>query len=474
MDPIMTAFAEHSQDAIPVHPLSPATWDDWIAAAAPVTRATLAALAYAPKPGKTAILHDAEGRIARVVTGIGATPDRWDFAGLPAALPPGLYRFEGLALDRATDAALAFALGHYRFSRYKKGEPSEARLVWPEGADRAYVEAAAEAVALVRDLVNTPANDMGPAELAEAARALAERCGAAFSVIEGEDLKAANYPMIHAVGIGSPRAPRLIDFSWGDPSHPKVTLVGKGVCFDTGGLDIKPADGMLTMKKDMGGAAHALGLASMIMRLGCKLRLRVLIPAVENSISGRAMRPLDVFATRAGLNVEIGNTDAEGRLVLADALAEASSETPAAIIDFATLTGAARVALGVDLPALFCNDEAMAAGLLAASAGTRDPFWRMPLWQPYAADLDGKTADLNNVSPGGFAGAITAALFMEKFVANQTPWAHFDVYAWNAKPRPGRPEGGEAFGLHACFSYLKSLEGHRVELPQRSARPRRS
>src|SRR5271170_6497589 len=330
-----------------------------------------------------------------------------------------------------TQLALGWALGTYAFTRYHAKTRNAAALVWPERADRGRVERLARAVFLARDLVNTPAGDLGPEELAAAAVQVAERAGACHRVIVGDDLLAENYPTIHAVGRASTRAPRLVDMVWGEPSAPKVTLVGKGVCFDSGGLDLKTAAGMRMMKKDMAGAAIVLGLAQAIMDAKLPVRLRVLLPCVENSVSGNAMRPMDIVRTRKGLTVEIGNTDAEGRLILCDALAEASTEKPALLIDMATLTGAARVALGPELAALFCNNEGLAQGLLDAAQTEEDPMWRMPLWRPYRKMIDSKIADLNNVSESPHAGAITAALYLQEFVDPGIPWAHFDVMAWN-------------------------------------------
>src|SRR5262249_51113949 len=350
-------------------------------------------------------------------------------------------------------AALAFALGPYRSARYRTAEAKAIRLEVPDGVDGADLSRIAEGVTLARDLINTPANDLGPAELEEAARALAARHGASARAIVGEDLVKQNFPLIHAVGRAADRAPPPIDFTWGDEAHPKVTLVGKGVTFDTGGLDIKPESGMRIMKKDMGGAACVLALAHMIMDRGLKLRLRVLIPAVENAISGAAFRPLDIYRSRKGLTVEIGNTDAGGRLILADALALADDEKPELVIDMATLAGAARVALGPDLPPFYTEDEALAPELARCAAGENDPLWRLPLWRPYSAMLDSKIADLNNVSTGGFAGSITPALFFKRFVETAKSWLHFDVYARApaAKaPRPpsgGRPAGRRPYGL---------------------------
>ena len=347
----------------------------------------------------------------------------------------------------------------YRFTRYRKQEQKDIRLELPEGVDGDELSRIAEGVSLARDLINTPANDMGPAELEAAARALAERHGAKVHTIVGDDLLEQNFPLIHAVGRAAARPPRLIDVSWGDPGHPKVTLVGKGVCFDTGGLDIKPETGMLNMKKDMGGAATMLALAHMLMGRGAKLRLRVLIPAVENSISGSAFRPRDVYRSRKGLTVEIGNTDAEGRLILADALALADEEEPELIADMATLTGAARVALGTEMPPFYTDDDELAAELARFAASENDPLWRMPLWRPYDQLLDSKVADINNVSSGNFGGSITAALFLRRFVSAAKTWLHFDIFAWNQTSKPGRPEGGECQVARALYALLTARYG---------------
>ncbi len=317
----------------------------------------------------------------------------------------------------------------------------------------------ADAATLARDLINTPANDMGPEELEQAARALAEKYGASFISIVGDELLAGNFPLIHAVGMASARTPRLIEFTWGDPKHPKVTLVGKGVCFDSGGLDLKPSSGMLIMKKDMGGAANVLALAQMIMDAKLKVRLRVLIPAVENSVAGNAFRPLDIFKSRKGVNVEIGNTDAEGRLVLADALALADEEKPDLLIDLGTLTGAARVALGPDLPPFYTDDEALAADVARHARTENDPLWRMPLWMPYDKWLDSKTADLNNAPGGAFAGSITCALFLKRFVEHAKSWLHVDIYGWTPTAKPARPEGGECQAARAIYKLLSERYG---------------
>jgi leucyl aminopeptidase len=448
-------------DSVPLTPVTKDGLEGWLSSQPASVRAWISGTGFKAEPGKTAPLPGPEGGLARVLVGIETTADFWAYGGLPAFLPAGDYHIDAdLDREAATRAALGWALGCYAFTRYKSGNVKTfATLAWPERADREAAERTATATYLVRDLINTPANDMGPAELAAAAEALGAEFDAKVKVIVGDDLLKKNYPAIHAVGRASTRAPRLIDLTWGDKDAPRVTLVGKGVCFDTGGLDLKPSSGMLLMKKDMGGAAHVLGVARMIMMAGLAVRLRVLIPAVENSVSGDAFRPLDVLATRKGLSVEVGNTDAEGRLVLCDALAKAVSDKPDVIIDFATLTGAARVALGTELPALFSNDDALADGLLKAAEAQADPMWRLPLHQPYAKMLESKVADINNVGTGSFAGAILAALFLERFVEKTIPWAHLDVMAWNPSSKPGRPEGGEALGMRAVYSYLESRYG---------------
>lgn len=447
--PLFPSFIEATTSAIRLRPVGRDGLDGLPA---------FASLAgFSGAAGSICLLPSRDGQsVVEVLVGIGDGKDRFALGDLPRKLPPGDYALVGDTVAPA-DVALAWAVGTYGFDRYKTVEPLKARLVWPAEVDRAAVLRAATAIALVRDLVNTPADDLGPDELSSAVQAVAEAGGATFSSIVGEDLLSRNYPLIYAVGRASPRAPRLLEMVWGDAAHPWVTIVGKGVCFDSGGLDIKPSSGMRLMKKDMGGAAHALGLAQMVMAAKLPVRLRVLIPAVDNVIAGNAMRPGDVFKSRSGLTVEISNTDAEGRLVLADALWEAASEKPAVILDFATLTGAARVALGPELPALFSNDDALADALLAASRDVADPLWRLPLWPGYRAMLDSPIADLDNAPEGGMAGAITAALFLDRFVAADVPWAHLDTFAWNNKAKPGRPVGGEALGLRAAFAALNAM-----------------
>jgi len=418
-------------------------------------REFMRAAGFEPKAGRHLIVPGTDGKLAGILFGLenadDPVKDLFRPGQLAGVLPPGTYRFANTPHD-ARLAALAIALGTYQFDRYRKAEARAIKLVAPDGVDGEDLSPIIEGVTLCRDLTNTPSNDMGPAELEAAARALAKQHGARIQVTGGKAL-AKNFPLVHAVGAGSARAPRLIDLTWGKSNNPRITLVGKGVCFDTGGLDIKPDTGMLNMKKDMGGAATALALAHMIMSRGLKIRLRVIIPAVENSISGTSFRPRDVYTSRKGISVEIGNTDAEGRLILADALTLADEDKPALIADFATLTGAARVALGPDMPPYFTDDDALATELTRASAAENDPLWRMPLWRPYEAMLDSKIADLNNVGTGGYAGSITAALFMRRFVAAKS-WVHFDIFAWTPSAKPGRPEGAECQAARAIYAML--------------------
>ena len=443
--------------AIPITFATKTTWEGICAELPAEARQFAQANGFAAKPGACLTLPSADGKIAQVLFGLedetSKSRDLFRPGALPGLLPAGVYRFANAPHDSRL-AALAFALGCYRFSRYRKNEVPNVKLVPPDGVDIADVMRMAEAAALARDLINTPSNDMGPEQLADAAEQLAKRFGAHFGCIVGDDLTQQNFPLIHAVGMASTRAPRLIDFSWGDPSHPKVTLVGKGVCFDTGGLDLKPSSGMLIMKKDMGGAANVLALALMVMDAKLKVRLRVLIPAVENAVAGNAFRPLDIFTSRKGLTVEIGNTDAEGRLVLADALALADEEKPDLLIDLGTLTGAARVALGPDLPPFYTNDETLALDMAVHAKQENDPLWRLPLWPPYDAWLDSKVANINNAPSGGFAGSITCALFLQRFVEAAKSWLHVDIYGWTPSAKPARPEGGECQAARAIYKLL--------------------
>ncbi len=450
--------------AVPLVALDKAEFAAWLKRQDSSLRAWVAATDFKAEPGSWRMVAGTDGALDRVLVGADPAQAYANWSAVAAALPPGSYRIEGrLDARHATQAGLAWALAGYKFARYKsdaKAGPARA-LAWPENCDRAYVQHTAFATSMVRDLINTPTEDLGPAELAAAARDLARRHKAKFGVIVGDQLLAKNYPTVHAVGRASSRPPRLIDIVWGRPSDPKVTLCGKGVCFDTGGLDLKQASGMLRMKKDMGGGAHVLGLAHMIMAHKLPVRLRVLVPAVENSVSGNAIRPLDVVKTRKGITVEIGNTDAEGRLILCDALAEADREKPEVIVDYATLTGAARVALGPDLPALFCNDDGWAEAALAAGTREDDPMWRMPLWKPYRELLKSPVADINNVSDGAQGGAITAALYLNEFVSSTTPWLHIDLMAWNGRDKPGKPQGGEAQAMRAVYALIAERFGTR-------------
>jgi len=450
---IASLTSRDNATALKIVPLEQRGLQAWLGKQSKSLRAWVSSNDFRAKPGEILAVAGRDGSISRVLAGIGSGP--WAWASIASKLQKGRYRIEGeLTEAQADDAALGWALAAYEFSRYRKPRRKKVTLVWPEGASHRHVERIVRAVCLARDLINTPASDMGPAELAEVARGLAEVHGAEFRVVEGEALLEEGYPTIHAVGKGSERAPRLIDLVWGDPGDPKVALIGKGVCFDSGGLDLKTAAGMKLMKKDMGGAAIVLGLAQAVMDAKLPIFLRVLIPAVENSLSDRSMRPLDVIKTRKGLTVEIGNTDAEGRLVLADALAEADAHRPDWIIDVATLTGAARVALGAELPALFSNDEGIAAAVLGAGERVGEPLWRLPLHDAYRRLLDSPIADLNNIASSAYGGAITAALFLREFVSSETRWAHIDTMAYNLDSRPGRPTGGEAMALRPLFAAL--------------------
>jgi leucyl aminopeptidase len=412
------------------------------------------------------LLPDSAGGLAAAVGGLGKRQEElslWHSAGLAERLPPRRFRLvQEFTADEATQLCLGFAYGAYRFDRYRAAKLDIPSVEAPPNADMQFVALAAESLRMARDWINTPAQDLGPADIAAAAQRLAERHQAAYREWVGEELLSANFPAIHAVGRASSAAPRLIELRWrprGEDSYPRLTLVGKGVCFDSGGLDLKSSSGMALMKKDMGGAAVALALAHMLMSARARVELRVLVPAVENSVGGNAYRPGDVLSTRKGLTVEVGNTDAEGRLVLCDALALADAEHPDLIVDFATLTGAARVALGPELPALFGNDDALVQDLARVAAAEHDPLWPMPLWQSYEDELASKIADLNNVAGSTFAGAIFGALFLKRFVNESTPWLHIDLYAWNPKDRPGRSVGAEAQAVRGVYRYLVKRYG---------------
>jgi leucyl aminopeptidase len=453
------AFLAPGSPAVPIWFVNASSWREVRAGLDAKARAFAEAAGFEPVAGRHAFLPSADGTLAGVLFGQedDTKPKDLFLAGkLAGVLPRGAYRFANAPHD-ARLGALAFALGAYRFTRYGKGG-SEVRLELAPAADSAELTRIVEAVYLARDLINTPSNDMGPRELADAATALAQRHGATIRIVVGDELIGQNFPLIHAVGRASRREPRLIDMSWGDSAR-KVTLVGKGVCFDSGGLDIKPENAMLLMKKDMGGAAAMLALAHMVMDRKLDVELRVLIPAVENAISGSAFRPLDVYRSRKGLQVEVGNTDAEGRLVLADALALADEEAPELLIDAGTLTGAARVALGPDVVPFYTDDDALAAEVMRHAGAENDPVWRMPLWRPYDQMLESKVADLNNVATGNFAGSIICALFLNRFVAAAKSWLHFDVYAWTPSAKSGRPEGGECQAARALYALLVERYG---------------
>lgn len=446
-----------AKNAIPLDAVAKPDLEAWLSKQSGPERRWLRSAGFAAKDGELQLVPAADGAIGLAALGLGEKKDPLALAAFSESLPEGTYVFRDVPAELGSaQGALAWLLGTYKFDRYRKSGRSHPKLLLAADIDQAEVQRIAGGVFLARDLINTPANDMGPAELADAALDLAKRFEAKLRVVEGENLLKQNYPLIHAVGRASERVPRLIDLSWGQESAPKVTLVGKGVCFDSGGLDLKNSAGMLTMKKDMGGAAVVLALAQMVMDAGLPVRLRVLIPAVENSVSGRAYRPGDVLRSRKGLTVEIGNTDAEGRLVLADALAEADGEAPELLIDFATLTGAARAATGMELPPFFTDDESLAGDLARVAGEVCDPLWRLPLWRGYESALASPIADLNNNPDYNLAGAITAALFLNRFVSGSRSWVHLDIPAWVDRPRPGRRRGAEANGARALYALLAS------------------
>jgi len=449
-------FTQDTADALPLHLLERAQLAQWRQTQSPAVNAWISAQSFTAAAGSVLLLPGDDG-LAGAVIGIGDARDPQSYGHAPNALPMADWQ-PATALDPATQAALelGWGLGSYRFDRYKKPLRGPARLVLAQ--PDAQTQALLAACVRVRDLVNTPTEHMGPDELEAIARDIARTHGADIDVIAGDELLAQNFPAIHAVGRASHRAPRLIALRWGDAAHPHVALVGKGVCFDTGGLDIKPGDGMRNMKKDMGGAAHAIALAELIMARRLPVRLTLLVPAVENALGPNAFRPGEVIATRQDVSVEIDNTDAEGRVILGDALTYAGEQKPDIVLDFATLTGAARIALGPDLPALFCNDDALAQAWIDAGMEVRDPIWRMPLWRPYLRYLTSHIADLANAG-SRMAGAVTAALYLERFLPADQKWAHLDVYAWNDNDRPGRPAGGEAMALRSAFEMLKSRYG---------------
>jgi leucyl aminopeptidase len=455
-------FVSRSKTAQPIWFVTPASLPKVVAKLDKRARAFVKAAGFEPRPGRHLILPGADGT-GGALFGLESAKDGSNafLPGLlPGVLPAGTWRFANAPHDTRL-AALAFALGAYRFTRYRKAGDKAVRLVLPDGIDGDDLSRIADGMSLARDLINTPTNDMGPADLEAATRTLAKQHGAKFRSVVGDELHRQNFPLIHAVGRAADarRTPRLIELRWGRSGDPKVTLVGKGVCFDTGGLDLKPSSAMLLMKKDMGGAATVLALAHMIMDAKLKVALRVLIPAVENSVAGDAFRPSDVYASRKGLTVEIGNTDAEGRLILADALALADEETPDLLVDMGTLTGAARVALGPELPPYYTDDETLAVDLARHAAVENDPLWRLPLWMRYDQNLDSKVADVNNIAAGGMAGSIICALFLKRFVSAAKSWLHFDIYAWTPVAKPGRPEGGECQAARALYALLTQRYG---------------
>ena len=448
--------SEWNDDSIPVIPIESERIGDWRAGALPEAAAWVGRTGFTAAPGSICLVPGRGGRLAGVLVGIDSHDDPWTLAHVPGALPSGGYHLDPKWSSRGLErAALGWALAAYRFDRYKKASPPAATLFPGSAQSAGTARMLARSVARVRDLINTPASDMMPKELAAAVFDVAAGHGAELRVVTGEALLDENYPAIHAVGRASAHRPRLIDLTWGDPRAPRLTLIGKGVCFDSGGLDLKSASGMRLMKKDMGGAAHAIGLAELVMSTALPVRLRLLVPAVENAIAGNAYRPGDVIATRKGLTIEVENTDAEGRIVLSDALAEGAAEAPDLMIDFATLTGAARVALGTELPAMFSNDETVAAGIADAGRDVHDEVWRMPLHAPYRELIESKVADIMNGTSQPWGGAITAALFLQEFVPDEIPWAHFDIMAWSTRAKPGRPVGGEAMALRAVFEFIE-------------------
>jgi leucyl aminopeptidase len=450
-------FVARSRSALPIWFVTPASFAKILGSLPKTAQTFVKTSGFEPQPGRHLVLPGNAG-VSGALFGIERSADGCNpfLPGLLAgALPAGVWRFANAPHD-ARLAALAIALGAYRFNRYRKGKDSGVRLVLPDGVDGEDLSRIAEGVTLARDLVNTPANDLGPGELEQAARDLAKRHKAKIRSIVGDALLRENFPLIHAVGRAATRerAPRLIELTWGKASDPKIALVGKGVVFDTGGLDLKPESAMLIMKKDMGGAANVLALAHMIMDRGLPVSLRVLIPAVENAVAGDAFRPLDVYPSRKGITVEIGNTDAEGRLILADALALACEDKPDLLVDMGTLTGAARVALGPELPPFYTDDDALASDVARHAQTENDPLWRLPLWPRYESMLDSKIADTGNVGSGGMAGSIVCALFLKKFVEESRSWLHFDIYAWTPSARPGRPDGGECQAARAMYALL--------------------
>ncbi|OGT38497.1 MAG: leucyl aminopeptidase [Gammaproteobacteria bacterium RIFCSPHIGHO2_12_FULL_38_14] len=449
---MLNCFTQNKSQVISILLVPMNTFTTWLPQQSQIIQTWLRSTHFKADIGSVSLVPNQSGQLATVICCVSDRDYLWDVGHLPMLLPQGEYRFEE-SHPLYEQYAIAWGLGAYQFTSYKKPSRDSAKLYLSQQISPA-VHTIVESIYLVRNLINIPTDDLGPTEFAKIAETLAAQYHAQFSQIIGEDLLKQNYASIYTVGRASDDSPRLLDMRWGESQHPLITLVGKGVCFDSGGLDIKPSSAMLLMKKDMGGAAHVLGLARMIMDAKLPLRLRVLIPVVENVISGNAYRPGDIIKSRKGMTIEIGNTDAEGRVILADALAEAVNETPVLLIDMATLTGAARVALGTELPAVFSNRDSIVNDLIAQGAKLNDPLWRLPLFDFYREYLNSNIADINNNSSEPYGGAITAALFLKEFVGDQIPWLHFDMMAWNLRTRPGRPQGGEAVALRALFNYL--------------------
>lgn len=455
---LQDCFTARSENLTPLLPLTPKQLAFWLQNQTPLIQQWVSHTEFNAAVGCHCAVPDEHGGIARVLYGVTERVDIWTLSDAPSSLPSGGYQLETDWTDEQIfQVALGWGLGAYQFTRYK--DVSLKSVALKVAGDREALATQVTAICRVRDLINTPPDDMMPPELAAETKQLARSYGASFSQIVGDDLLDENYPAIHAVGRASVHAPRLLQLEWGASEHPQIVLVGKGVCFDSGGLDLKPSKGMRYMQKDMGGAAHVLGLAELIMAAGLPVQLRVLIPAVENAVSGNAFHPGDILQTRSGLMVEIENTDAEGRLVLGDALTEACSQSPDLVIDFATLTGAARVAVGTEIACFFSNNDSLARLIQQQGAAVSDPTWQLPLFEDYAFQINSRVADLLNCSTGPFGGAITAALYLQRFVSAQTDWLHFDVMAWNNRKRPGRPEGGEAMGIRAVFEVLRQRYG---------------
>ncbi len=451
---------EKASSSTPLVLLSKREYKTWLNSQSAATKRWLGDTGFSCDAGTHALVPASNGSIAMAVAGIPTEPDIWSIAQLPHTLPKHAYKIEShLSNEQATQLSLGWALGCYTFTRYKKNEKELASLVLPKGADKQYVFAMSEAIFLARDLINTPAGDMLPTQLSEACVAVAKQYKAKVSVLAGEDLLKHNYPTVYTVGKGSSDPARVVDIRFGKPNAPKVTLVGKGVCFDSGGLDIKSAGNMRLMKKDMAGVAIMLALGSLVMQSKLNVSLRLLLPMAENAVDGRSMRPLDVIKTRKGITVEVGDTDAEGRLVMCDALAEADSEKPDLIIDCSTLTGAARVALGLEIPAFFTPDDKLASQFARCTEEMKDPLYRLPLWGNYLDMMKSHVADISNDSNSGYAGAITAALFLKEFVENTKSWLHLDMMAWNPSSKPGRPLGAEAQGIRALYRLLEERYG---------------